>query len=172
MGKQLAKREYETGSYRNEEIVNTINDALSQLEKWYCGVRISLGDALYESADSNTPIYTGDALGSAFYLEDYADNAVKEGLISMDESFSVTKLFQVAWCRLLEDAMCANVKTVIYNIMVNTLNDKMKEFDDGVDTDALESVLWEKAEDIDSSNTVADIQDLAVECYEGFITAK
>lgn len=169
MAKQLEKQEYETGSYRNAEIMNSIDDALSQLEKEYCGVRIPLDDALYETADSNTPIYTGTVLESAIYLEDYADNAVKEGIISIDESFSVTKLFQVAWCKLLEDIMYANMQTVIFNIMINTLNDKIKEFD-GVDTDELESFLQEKAGGMDGNDTIADIQDAAIECYEGFIT--
>lgn len=173
---QLAETEYNIGECRDDGIAEGIRNALYQLTHSYNG-RSYIGDAVAECADYNVPIYNGAVMAEAHHLEEYANQAVEEGLYLINKDFSVVQLFRVAWYMAIEEAIYENMPAVIYNIMVRYINDELSSYedDDAVsllscdDVEAMESELMSRREEFDNNSLYLDIEESAREVLEMFI---
>lgn len=112
-----------------------------------------IGDIISEIADSNVDIYYHDLFEWVKDNYEYCEDAVKEGLISLDEDFDFIKLLQCGQYEQITHDLYENlddsIQYFIYeNIIIDEINEDLQEFienlcDDVDNNKQLEDILQE-----------------------------
>ena len=145
MNKKELMQQLETGDY---------GDQFTSYSDGY------IGDVISEIADSNVDIYYSDLFEWVKDNYGYCEDAVKEGLISLDKDFDFIKLMQIGQYEQntqdLYENLDDSIKYFIYdNIEFEEISEELQEFiddlcDDVDNNEQLENILEQVKEFIEN----------------------
>lgn len=111
----------------------------------------NIDEAIYEVADTLTPIYYVDLYNSVIDVHEWIEEAVDEGLACLDPGidpttkkrrpFRLHELVQTGWYLYLEQSLRKNLEAIMFNFLANIANadpripvDKWGELEEELDT--------------------------------------
>lgn len=150
----------------SDEVLNSISTALETLsDSTQYGGSMFIEDAIWEVSEDAIPIHRATVLRQGVFLEDYACQAIREGILATNpDTFSLHQLLQAAWCLLLRHYCHEAIHTVIYNYMADYLNGRYDDFDGA--EEKIEDALWDVAQEHESGDMFEELDAIAESIYK------
>lgn len=170
----MVKMTVELKNYALNDRLDDEEDAIQELKGHESGY---ISDMIAETADSYTPIYDYDVWRNASDISDSVDEAMAEGLVSLERDASIVNILRTGYYKYYSDLLHANLDIVIFNKIAEKVNDyindnlteeQLKEM--GVDFDIITWDIEEKVDNFDNGKDFSDIDDIASEIINLFLT--
>ena len=108
----MVKMTVELKNYALEYRLDDEQDAIDQLSGYDTG---DIEQAIFETADSYTPIYDSDIWKNAQDVQDSIEEALAEGLCEISRDVSLTKILQTGYFHFYRNLLSANIDIVAFN---------------------------------------------------------
>lgn len=164
----------ELKNYALNDRLDDEEDAIQELKGHESGY---ISDMIAETADSYTPIYDYDVWRNASDISDSVDEAMAEGLVSLERDASIVNILRTGYYKYYSDLLHANLDIVIFNKIAEKVNDYINDNlteeqleKMGVDFDIITWDIEDKADTFNSGNDFSIVDDLANGIIKTFLT--